>query len=119
MKKLILIFLYMLVQAFPVYAQDEYWSWGVQKNTPEEQQKINEDNDRFRNMLTPTKTPLSYRNKITWKCIDATSYDGNAYNDNKCTSSSGQIKYVSDSEAMRLDPKYKPGESGAWYYNNK
>lgn len=57
--------------------------------------------------------------RITWKCVDATSYDGNAYNDNKCTSSKGEVKYVSDSFATKLDTKYKPGKSGASYYNNK
>lgn len=67
----------------------------------------------------PTPTPKPYKYTVTWKCVDATSYDGIANNDNKCTSSTGQVKYVSDSEAKKLDPKYKPGKSGAWYYNNK
>lgn len=67
----------------------------------------------------PTPTPKPKYSSVTWKCVDATSYDGIANNDNKCTSSTGQVKYVSDSEAKRLDPKYKPGKSGAWYYNNK
>jgi len=65
-----------------------------------------------------TKQPNIY-SKVTWKCVDATSFDGIANNDNKCTSSTGQVKYVSDSEAIKLDPKYRPGKSGAWYYNNK
>ena len=68
---------------------------------------------------TPTPSWKGNSNKVTWKCVDATSYDGNAYNDNKCTSSTGQVRYVSDSEAKKLDPSYKPGKSGAWYYNNK
>ena len=65
----------------------------------------------------PTKSPNS--NIVTWKCVDATSYDGNAYNDNKCTSSKGEVRYVSDSQAIRLDPYYRPGKTGAYYYNNK
>ncbi len=74
------------------------------------------NNSQF-NKPTPTQKPKY--STVTWKCVDATSYDGIANNDNKCTSSTGQVKYVSDSEAKKLDPKYKPGKSGAWYYNNK
>lgn len=66
-----------------------------------------------------TPTPRPKYGTVTWKCVDATSYDGNAYNDNKCTSSTGQVRYVADSEARKLDPSYRPGKSGAWYYNNK
>ena len=56
---------------------------------------------------------------ITWKCVDVTSYDGNAYNDNKCTSNKGQVLFVSDSTARGLDRFYRPGKSGAWFYNSK
>ena len=57
--------------------------------------------------------------KIIWHCIDVTSYDKNPYNDNKCTSSTGEIRYVSDSQARALDPTYSPGQSGNWWYNSK
>lgn len=56
---------------------------------------------------------------ITWSCVDATSYNKNPYDDNRCTSSTGEVRYVSDSQARSLDPSYTPGTSGAWYYNNK
>ena len=77
------------------------------------------------NKVFQTPTPRSipnntYRgNTITWKCIDSTSFDGNAYNDNKCTSSAGEVRYVSDSQAISLDPSYRPSKSGDPYYNNK
>ena len=74
--------------------------------------------DYSRKGTSATKSNTT-KSKITWTCVDVTSYDGNAYNDNKCTSSTGQVLYVKDSEAKKLDPKYKPGKSGAWYYNNK
>lgn len=53
-----------------------------------------------------------------WHCIDATSYNQNAYDDNKCTKGS-ETRYVSDSQAIDLDPSYSPGKSGATYYNNQ
>lgn len=56
---------------------------------------------------------------ITWSCVDVTSYNKNAYDDNKCTSNSGEVKYVSDSQAVSLDPDYNPGKSGAYYYNSQ
>lgn len=56
---------------------------------------------------------------ITWHCIDATSFDKNPYNDNKCTSSTGEVRYVSDSQARALDSSYIPGTSGHPYYNSK
>ena len=84
--------------------------------TEEERQEIERE---YYDNNKPIPTPKPYKYIVTWKCVDATSYDGIANNDNKCTSSTGQVKYVSDSEAKKLDPKYKPGKSGAWYYNNK
>ena len=54
----------------------------------------------------------------SWHCVDATSYDHNAYNDNKCTNGS-ETRYVSDSQAVSLDPNYSPGKAGAAYYNNQ
>lgn len=70
-----------------------------------------------------TKQPLNEiiarGTKVVWHCTDVTSYDRNPYNDNKCTSSTGEVKYVSDSQSVVLDPAYSPGKSGAYYYNNK
>lgn len=57
--------------------------------------------------------------KIIWKCVDVTSYDRNQYNDNKCASSTGEVRFLSDSQAEALDPTYKAGKYGPWYYNNK
>ena len=57
--------------------------------------------------------------KIVWHCVDATSYNKNPYDDNKCTSSTGEIRYVSDSQSRALDPSYSPGQSGHYYYNSK
>ncbi len=56
---------------------------------------------------------------VTWHCVDATSYNKNAYDDNRCTSSTGETRYVSDSQARALDPSYVPGTSGHPYYNSK
>ena len=56
---------------------------------------------------------------ITWQCVDATSYNKNPYDDNRCTSSTGEVRYVSDSQARSLDPSYTPGTSGHPYYNSK
>lgn len=56
---------------------------------------------------------------ITWHCIDVTSYNKNAYDDNQCTSSTGEVRLVSDSQAVALDPTYSPGQSGHYYYNSK
>ena len=76
------------------------------------------------NQYYATPTPTYWKNipkerGVTWKCKDATSYDGNAYNDNKCTNSKGIAYYVCDSQAEYLDPTYKAGKSGAYHYNNK
>ncbi len=57
--------------------------------------------------------------KIVWHCVDATSYNKNPYDDNKCTSSTGEVRYVSDSQSRALDPSYSPGQSGHYYYNSK
>lgn len=53
-----------------------------------------------------------------WRCVDATSYDKNPYNDNYCTNGV-ESRYVSDSQAVQLDPSYSPGKSGHYYYNSK
>ncbi len=56
--------------------------------------------------------------EASWKCVDATSYNQNAYDDNACTKG-GETRYVSDSQALELDPGYRPGKAGASYYNNQ
>ena len=68
---------------------------------------------------TKTKTETQKSTAVTWRCIDVTSYNKNPYDDNKCTSSTGEVRYVSDSQARALDPSYIPGTSGHWYYNSK
>ena len=69
--------------------------------------------------VQPTTQVVARGTKIIWHCVDVTSYDQNAYNDNLCTSSTGEKRYVSDSQAEMLDPFYNSGKSGAWYYNDK
>lgn len=54
----------------------------------------------------------------SWHCVDATSYNQNAYDDNRCTNGS-ETRLVSDSQARSLDPDYSPGKAGASYYNNR
>lgn len=54
----------------------------------------------------------------TWHCVDKTSYNQNAYDDNKCTKGT-ETQYVSDSQAIELDPSYSPGKAGAAYYNSR
>ena len=56
--------------------------------------------------------------KPAWHCHDTTSFNQNPYDDNYCEYSDGTGRYVADSEAQTLDPEYKPGKSGAAYYNN-
>ena len=67
----------------------------------------------------PINQVIAKGTKIVWHCIDVTSYNKNPYDDNKCTSSTGEVRYVSDSEARALDPSYSPGQSGHPYYNSK
>ena len=67
----------------------------------------------------PVDEVIAKGTKTEWKCKDTTSYDRNAYNDNYCVNSQGQGKYVADSEAEALDPSYRAGKAGAYYYNNK
>lgn len=50
--------------------------------------------------------------KIVWHCVDATSYNKNPYVDNKCTSSTGEVRYVSDFQSRALNPSYTPGQAG-------
>ena len=66
----------------------------------------------------PVAEVVANGTKIVWHCSDATSYDKNPYNDNFCKSSTGEWRYVSDSESRRLDPTYSPGQSGHSYYNS-
>lgn len=55
--------------------------------------------------------------KVIWTCYDTTSFDRWASNDNYCVNSYGQGVYVTDCQAVRLDPSYCPGQSGAARYN--
>lgn len=88
-----------------------------------EYDKLGKESSRIVKGEEITKQPIaeitSVGTKIIWHCYDATSYDKNPYNDNKCVSSTGEIRYVSDSQSRQLDPYYAPGQSGHWYYNNK
>lgn len=67
----------------------------------------------------PITKVIANGTKIMWHCVDATSYNKNPYDDNRCTSSTGQVVYVSDSQSIQLDPSYSPGKSGHSWYNNK
>lgn len=66
----------------------------------------------------PVTKVIARGTKIVWHCIDATSYNKNPYDDNKCTSSIGEVLYVPDSQSRALDPTYIPGTSGHRYYNS-
>ena len=63
---------------------------------------------------TPTSTPKNNvrGTTVTWHCVDVTSFDGNYHNDNKCTSSTGEVRYLNDRNAVALDPSYKPSKRG-------
>lgn len=67
----------------------------------------------------PVTKVIAKGTRIVWHCVDATSYNKNPYDDNKCTSSTGEVRYVSDSQSRALDPSYTPGQSGHYYYNSK
>ena len=67
----------------------------------------------------PVEEVVAVGTRIAWYCVDTTSYDRNAYNDNYCVSSTGAARYVSDSQARNLDPGYIPGQAGAYYYNSR
>ena len=67
----------------------------------------------------PVAKVIAKGTKIVWHCVDATSYNKNPYDDNKCTSSTGEVRYVSDSQSRALDPSYSPGQSGHSWYNSK
>ena len=67
----------------------------------------------------PVTKIIAKGTKIKWHCVDATSYNKNPYDDNRCTSSTGEVRYVSDSQSRALDPSYTPGQAGHPYYNSK
>ncbi len=54
----------------------------------------------------------------TWRCFDTTSFDRDAHNDNYCENEDGG-RFVSDSEAVELDPTYSPGKAGHAWYNEQ
>ncbi len=66
----------------------------------------------------PITRVIAIGTKIIWHCYDTTSYDKNAYNDNKCVNSTGETVFVPDSMAMDLDPDYLPSRKGHPYYNS-
>jgi len=70
----------------------------------------------YKGYTSPANTTTTTEEK--WHCVDVTSYNQNAYDDNKCTKGS-EVRYVSDSQAVSLDPSYSPGKAGASYYNNR
>lgn len=53
-----------------------------------------------------------------WHCRDFTSFDQNAFNDNLCENEY-ERRFVSDHQAMKLDPDYDPGRSGHEWYNDQ
>lgn len=53
-----------------------------------------------------------------WHCVDATSYDKDAYNDNYCENAY-EARFVSDSQAVELDPDYVPSRAGHEWYNDQ
>lgn len=67
----------------------------------------------------PVNKVVARGTTILWHCVDATSYNKNPYDDNKCTSSTGEVQYVSDSQSRALDPSYSPGQAGHYWYNSK
>ena len=66
-----------------------------------------------------TKQPIAREMRVVWHCVDATSYNKNPYDDNKYTSSTGEVRYVSDPQSRILDPSYYPEKSGHSWYNNR
>ena len=84
------------------------------------------NNEKSTNTVTPTvnqssssrTSELEEVSETGWQCVDATSYNRNAYDDNKCTNGD-DVRYVSDSQAEELDPDYSSGKSGASYYNSR
>ena len=65
----------------------------------------------------PVTKIIANGTKIVWHCKDTTSYDGYSGNDNLCTSSTGEQRYVGDCAAVALDPSYHPSQRGAPRYN--
>ncbi len=65
----------------------------------------------------PVTEIIARGTKVVWHCVDATSYDRNPNNDNFCTNSIGEQRYVADCEAVALDPDYHPSQRGAPRYN--
>lgn len=65
----------------------------------------------------PQPKVIAKGTKILWHCVDVTSYDRNPNNDNLCTNSKGEKRYVGDCEAKNLDRDYEDSNRGASYYN--
>ncbi|MBQ1373250.1 G5 domain-containing protein [Candidatus Saccharibacteria bacterium] len=87
--------------------------------TYEKGKEIKRDPVRTEITTEPVDKIIAEGTKILWHCRDVTSYNKNPYDDNECTSSTGEVRLVSDSQAIQLDPTYTPGKSGHSYYNSK
>ena len=67
----------------------------------------------------PVNEVIAKGTKNVWHCVDVTSFDRNPNNDNKCTSSKGEVRYVNDATSCKLDKDYRPGQSGPARYNTR
>ena len=96
-------------------------SYGERKSTFKvtyiDNKEISRDLIKEETTKQPENRVIAHGTKVLWHCVDATSYDKNPYNDNKCTSSTGEVRYVPDSTSRALDPSYTPGTKGNPYYN--
>lgn len=87
------------------------------EDTYEGAKKVSEKLVKREVTKTPINEVVAKGTKIIWRCEDVTSFDRNPYNDNKCTSSTGEVRYLCDSDAEKLDSTYSAGKSGAKRYN--
>jgi len=90
--------------------------------TPKSEDYTSNSSEAIPATLEPSSKPVveiePSQDTSSWNCVDATSYNQNAYDDNRCTNGE-ETRYVSDSQAIELDPSYSPGKAGASYYNNQ
>lgn len=89
-------------------------------NTTESYTDVPSEESASLSVPTTNESPAAetVQEAVTWQCVDATSYNQNAYDDNKCVKGD-EIQYVSDSQATELDPSYTPGKRGHYYYNSQ
>jgi uncharacterized protein YabE (DUF348 family) len=104
-----------IVRTEGVYGEKTYTHSVTYKNNKETSREL------IKEEITkqPVAKVIAKGTKVIWRCIDVTSYNKNPYDDNKCTSSAGETRYVSDSQARALDFTYSPGRSGHPWYNSK